>query len=528
MGVRHNEPKFQERSHWITGLGLSPVPHEFAYVSFLKSRQTEARKPMKVFFAITLAVLVVWAVVMWAAIPTNPHPDKTPLVWVSDDNPQRVPQIEWFNKLYPDCWLRLDPNNTGVTKVIVQSCAGVGPDIIDVYGIRQLQTYVQAGILLDVTDYAKKMGFSPDVTYEKAAACLMIDGRQYCFPCNVNVNILFYNKNIFDKYGVPYPPRECSWDELVRIAQRVTVRKPGHKLPECFGLASVGWEELIYQAGGSIFNKDGTRCVIDSPEGIRAIRFYRDLMYKYRVMPTPLERSAMAGQGGWGQGWLNWFGSQKIAMITIGKWALITFRRFQEEQRRRFEKWQEEHPGEPYPDLPPLRMGASFLPYFMGAPRRIIIAARSAAVNRLSPHWRKALNFLQYLTTKEYCQTINEGADALPGNKKYGTVELMHSDKYPDEDIINELTVESTKWGVVREISPFIDGNTTQRLIQMQIERLEAGMDVSVEKVLKTAVHDVNKQIRKNIQREPKLRERYERLKANADSARGDEKGARS
>lgn len=471
---------------------------------------------MKYFLAAILCFLVLLSVVVEVLKPGGPPPDKTPLVWVSDNNPERAPQIERFNKLYPDCLLSLDPNNTGLTKIIVQTCARVGPDIIDVYGIHQLQTYVEAGVLLDVTEMAKQRGFDPSVTYPKAAQALLINGRQYCFPCNVNTNIMFFNKNLFDKYGVPYPPRYPVWKDFVRIAERLTIRKPGSRIPECFGMANMSWQELLYEAGGRVFSEDGSRCVIDSPEAIRAFRFYHDLMYKYRVMPTPLEQSAMSSQGGWGTGWRNWFGAQKIAMIPIGKWALITFRQFEEEQRQQYTAWKRAHPGRKYPGLPPLRMGAVHLPRFADKPRRCIIACRSAAVNRLSPHADKAVNFLEYLTTKDYCDTINEGADALPGNKEYGTLEHMHNDKYPDEDIMNELTLEATQWGIVREISPFVDGQTAMRLIGTQVQRLDAGADADVEEVCRTAARDVNDEIRRNVETDVRLRMRWNRLQQKA------------
>ena len=473
---------------------------------------------MKYLLLGTLAVLAVLSILAVAMIPADKAPNKASLVWVSDNNPQRVPQIERFNRMYPNCHLRLDPNNTGVTKIIVQSCAKVGPDIIDVYGVQQLQTYVEAGILLDVTEVAKERGFDPSVTYPKAGAGLKIDGRQYCFPCNVNVDIIFYNKNIFDKLNVPYPPRMCTWDEMVKIAEKVTIRPEGAKLPECFGMANIHWQSVLRQNGATIFSEDRTKCVVDSPEAIEAITFYRDLMHKYNVMPTPLQKTAMTGEGGWGQGWLNWFGAQRLAMMKVGKWGLITFRMYIKEQRRAKERWAKEHPGEPYPGPEPLNLGACHVPHFRDRPRCVILASRSAAVNRLSPHAEQAVNFLAYLTTKDYCETINEGADALPGNKQFGSVEAMHNEEFPEEDIMNELTIEATQWGVVKQVSPFIDAGTVLRLIETQIQRIESDSDLDVSTAMNQAARDVNKQIQKNVERDPHLKQRFAELRGKGAS----------
>jgi len=469
---------------------------------------------MKYLFLGMVGFLGILSLLAYAMIPSPRDQDKVPLVWVSDHNPQREPQIERFNRLHPQCSLRLDPNNAGVTKIIVQSCANVGPDIIDVYGVQQLQTYVEAGILLDVTEIAREMGFDPSMTYPKAGEGLQIEGRQYSYPCNVNVDIIFYNKNIFDRMEVPYPPRICTWDEMVHVAEQVTLRSEGSKLPECFGLANVHWQSLLRQNGGKIFSEDGTRCVVDSAEAVEAIQFYRDLLHRYNVTPTLLQRTAMAGEGGWGQGWLNWFGAQRLAMIQVGKWGLITFRMYIREQRRAKERWERENPGAVYPGPEPLRLGACHVPHFRDKPRCVILDSRSAAVNRLSPHAMEAVRFLAYLTTQEYCETINEGADALPGNPRFGTVEAMHNPAFPEEDIMNELTIEATQWGVVKQVSPFIDASTALRLIETQIQRIEADPKLDVAAAMRLAARDVNEQIQKNVDREPYLKERYKRVVA--------------
>lgn len=463
---------------------------------------------------------------------------RTELTWVSDVNPQRRPQIEAFNRWFPECFLRLgpaDPSGTGVQRNIVQTCSGVGPAILDVYGIHQLQIYVNAGILLKVTQQAREMGFGPDVTYPKAAPAMFIEGEQYCFPCNVNVRLLIYNKNLFDRYEVPYPPtdRVIDWLEFVETyGKPLTARRPGRPVPDCFALAcaDTDWQGTLYQAGGTIFSSDGTRCVVDSPEAVAGIRMYRDLMHTYNVMPNPGQKTGLTGQGGWGQGWMNWFGSQKIACIRIGKWALITFRRFISEQRQRFarrfpgvqpptdpdtlrawtKQWMIDHPDPT--DWPPLRLGAMHVPRMPGRPPLVLLTQRSAAVNALHPHRDKAIKFLQYLAGEEYCQLINDGADALPGNRAYATIERQINPDWPDERDLHVLTNQAVAWGRVREISPFVDALVMDRLITSQVQRLEADPDFSPERAMRIAAKDVNDAIRKNLRDNPKLKERYDEI----------------
>ncbi|MBN1346805.1 MAG: extracellular solute-binding protein, partial [Phycisphaerae bacterium] len=461
---------------------------------------------------------------------------RTQLTWVTDLNPQRRPQIEAFNRWYPECFLGLipaDASGVNVQRNIVQACSGVGPAIIDVYGIHELQMYASAGILMDLTDVAKKMGFGPDVTYPKARPGMFIDGKQYCFPCNVNARILIYNKNLFDRYDVPYPPTDhvIDWLEFVeKYAKPLTVRPPGRAVPDCFGIAleKEEWQDTLYQAGGTVFADDGTRCVVDSPRAIAGIRMYRDLMHKYNVTPDPVQKVGMSSQGGWGAGWMNWFGAQKMASIRIGKWALIVLRRYIEEQRRRFAKrfpqtsiptdpnhirpwtkqWMIDHPAPA--DWPPLRLGAMHVPRMPGCPPLVLLTQRSAAVSAMHPHADKAVQFLQFLAGPEYSRLINSGADALPGNRKYADIDQQLSPDWPDERDLHVLTNQAVAWGKVREVSPFVDAMEMFRLIRAQVQRLEADPDFTAEQAMQIAAKDVNDAIQRNLRNDPKFKKRYD------------------
>ena len=240
-------------------------------------------------------LLAVWTVVTVALIPTATVGDKTPLIWTTDPNPQRTPQVDWFNKLYPDCFLRIDPNNRETMKVIVQSSAGMGPDLIDAVGEWNYQTYHSAGILWDVTEKAPEMGFGPETLPESVRPLIFIkevrDGkiveRQYIYPCNVFHVYMFFNKNIFDEHNIEYPPEDLTWELYLDIANKLTIYdKPGDHIPTIFGAAGASTEIILWEMGGRIMNDDGTRCLLNSEEAVNALQFNHDLLYKYNVEPT--------------------------------------------------------------------------------------------------------------------------------------------------------------------------------------------------------------------------------------------------
>jgi multiple sugar transport system substrate-binding protein len=54
-------------------------------------------------------------------------------------------------------------------------------------------------------------------------------GGEYlsALPYANNLNALFYNKDIFDKFGVPYPKDGMTWDDAIDLAKKVTRQEGG-------------------------------------------------------------------------------------------------------------------------------------------------------------------------------------------------------------------------------------------------------------------------------------------------------------
>jgi multiple sugar transport system substrate-binding protein len=66
--------------------------------------------------------------------------------------------------------------------------------------------------------------------YVDAIKVLSDKGEIYGLPYFAQLNALFYNKNIFDKFGVPYPKDGMTWDDAVELAKKVTRMDSGTQI----------------------------------------------------------------------------------------------------------------------------------------------------------------------------------------------------------------------------------------------------------------------------------------------------------
>jgi multiple sugar transport system substrate-binding protein len=435
------------------------------------------------------------------------------LVWVSGSNPVRQAQIAAFNREHPDLSLGLDVAGTGAQKIILQCASGVGPDIIDIYYGEQLQTYVDAGVLWDVTEAARAGGFAADerTLWPSAREEVVYEGRQYAYPCNLGADILLYNKNVFDQLGLPYPQGVLDWEAFRELGARITAgSRDGAAL---YPVTGMSWTVFFESMGGQLFHENGRLRIAGSPELTRALEMHRDYIFKHRMMPSAAEMSSMSGQGGWGAGSMNQFASGRFAMIVTGEWAIIGLSRtYQRQVKVLADRGLTE--GQAEPALKPLRLGAVLIPRFADRPPCYRVRSRSAGINAASPNREEALQFLKFLSGASYSEVVNRETDSLPGNPQFAELGIQPGPPALARLEMHELTKEALRNGYTPRRSPFISTSDAMSAVRKQVNRLENNPGLEVPVLLAAAQAEMEKLIARNLSRDPQLREQYERAAA--------------
>ena len=465
--------------------------------------------PMKVFFAATFGALLALSAVAASLRPAPRDKTKTPLVWVSDDNPARRDQIDLFNARHPRLSLSLDPNNTGLEKTVIQSLAGVGADLFDA-GEGSLSVLVDAGVVADITDDLKARGIDIQRdTWKAVQSIVMRDGRVYGVPTNAAADALFLNKDMFEKTGVPFPKGPWTWDQFLPLAKRMTVRDQTGKVVQ-FGLMVDWnrWTHFVLQWGGQVFSDDGTECVVDSPEAVAGVQFLHDLVYVHKVTPSPVEEAAMATQGGWGSGVITQFGGgRKGAMALGGRWWLCTLR-----DKKQF---------------PGLRLTAVEAPVHRLDRRVHLGYGKGTFVNANSPRRKEAVDFLVFLMGEEYGQLINDQADGVaPTRKVCYAPAFERNPKFPEEDY-NPVWREAMEVSVGTPMSPYVNFQAANRILTRQMDLIKNDQK-PVAAALRDAAREVNAEIRRTLDRNPALKRKWEEARAASAAKSAGKTGGQS
>lgn len=450
---------------------------------------------MKHLFALIAAVLLALSGAT-ALLRPGPEDERTKLVWVCDDSPVRREQVALFNAHHPDFRLVLDPQPLGMEKVVVQTLAGVGPDLFDAYSATAVVGFVRLGVARDLTDMFAESGIDPEAVWPSVRPMMALDGRLYGHASNVSAQALWYNRRLFDALGEPYPSEDWTWEDCIAAAQRFNAYDARGRQTR-FGLLSDYWDwrtVFLPQSGGDLFTPEGTRCILDSEEGVAALSFYADLIFRHRVTPGVTDEMAIAGAGGWGLHAMALFGGEAGAMAIGARWWLAVFRR---------------------PDYAE-RLDIAAAPLPRGAEDRIYGSGRVTLASANTANIEGVRAFMEFLHGPEWNALINAQADGLGPVARYHYGEHEESYLYnPDhpEETFNETWRMSMERAIPEPMSPFVSGQIVDRILMRHIDMLRNGAKTAPEAAA-DAAREINARIVERLRIDPPLRERYEALLA--------------
>lgn len=279
--------------------------------------------------ALLVAVLVIGACVPPPAAPAQPaaEPAKATeapaaavqpvtLTWAFWGSPEEAVShkqvADAFMKEHPEIKVETwnAPWNDYFTKIKTLWASGDPKVIPDIAFLWPTPSYAAQGVLENLDPYIQKSGYNLDDYWPGLLESAKYNGSVYGLPRDIEVNILYYNKDLFDKAGLKYPDENWTWDDLLAAAEKLTVKDANGKVTQ-YGLAMEGgkYAKWVNQNGGAILDDyvNPSKCMLADPKSVAGIKFFSDLMNKGYAM-----RDADLGQAGGDQAV---FQSGQAAMI---------------------------------------------------------------------------------------------------------------------------------------------------------------------------------------------------------------------
>ncbi|HEX2186823.1 MAG TPA: extracellular solute-binding protein, partial [Chloroflexota bacterium] len=243
-------------------------------------------------------------------------------------------QFRIFNQAYPHITVEVvlagGPGAPGARqKYSALAAAGTAPHLAqNDWGV--WLDLARTGTIRELSSFFKADKLSPEAVFLP----LPVDqyshgGVLYGFPISVSSDSFAYNKDLFDREGIPVPPadtadRAWTMERFLEVAQRL------NKAGQQAGMLNV---HAYHFNRGTWYGRpswdDAKRqAFVNHPDHIKGQQFWMDLVHRYRVVPTGDEARQLAG------GVSNAFLAGKAAMMytccPLGlrdvqfKWGLAT------------------------------------------------------------------------------------------------------------------------------------------------------------------------------------------------------------
>jgi multiple sugar transport system substrate-binding protein len=233
--------------------------------------------------------------------------------------------LDSFNASQNRIWATYIPTPEDyMTKLNTMASSNSLPDAA-MLGEDQVLRWAANDMLLDISSMFRTGEDQP-----LATSTFTYEGKPVAYSLANETMLLYFNKDIFDRAGIPYPPQKAenawTWDQFVTVAKMLTKdtngRSPGDTgfNPEnivtygaAFNYSSGFWPILGKSNGGGWISDDGRQLLINSPETVEAAQAIADLYLKHHCVPNPttsLGDSAIAMLSG------------QVAMAIDGQWAI--------------------------------------------------------------------------------------------------------------------------------------------------------------------------------------------------------------
>lgn len=286
---------------------------------------------------------------------------------------------------------------------------GTGPDIfyVDVYVFEEL---ARANVLLPLDTYVKRDNFDLNDFYTSLIDAFKYQNRLYGIAKDFSTLALWFNKEIFDKYKVPYLTNDETWDTFLN--KMLQLKKAGYDTP--LGLAPDFNRVIpfIISFGGRLVKPD-LSTALGEANSKKALQFYIDLVVKHKVAKEP---SAL------GSGWLGEaIATEKCAVVMEGPWTVGFMK------------------GS-FPDTFK-KMGIVEMP--KGIKKATMIYTVAWSINRASPNKDAAWEVLKFLVT-EGQKIFVDGAGVLASRKSIAA---------QDKDPIKQVFYKGAEYGVPWKVS---------------------------------------------------------------------------
>ena len=207
----------------------------------------------------------------------------------------------------------VDLGSTDYMTVLATELSGSGSDfdVVTIKDVPGYATLVQKNAIMALDDYIAADGVDLK-QYAGATDQVVVDGKLYELPFRNDFWVVFYNKDLFDAKGVPYPTNDMTFEEYDALARQVT--------DTTFGSQVYGTHYHTWRSDVQLFGVlDGQHTILDGK--YENFKPYYEMVLNQEKDGVCRKYTDLKAEG------LHYsaaFSGGDVAMMNMGSWYIAT------------------------------------------------------------------------------------------------------------------------------------------------------------------------------------------------------------
>ena len=233
------------------------------------------------------------------------------------------PIIKEFEENNPDIKVEIMhiPQNY-FQKLHMLVAANLTPDVIFLNNLN-MPVYASGDILMDLNkNLTKSKEINNEDFFKESLKTMSYNNQLMAVPRDISNIVVYYNKDIFDKYKVSYPDEDWTIEDFLKTAKQLTRDTNNDGRTDLFGISfrtlPIFYLPFVWSNGGKLFENKNKKFAMSEKDSCEGIQYYSNLRNLYHVAPKAVEsgNNTMA----------QLFMQERIAMFVSGRWNVPRFR----------------------------------------------------------------------------------------------------------------------------------------------------------------------------------------------------------
>ncbi|MDR2535468.1 MAG: sugar ABC transporter substrate-binding protein [Treponema sp.] len=322
--------------------------------------------------------------------------------------------IDAFKKAHPNINVEMVdiPSADYTQKLQVMLNGGSDVDILWIKDGDTTKGHANRGQLADLSAYIQRDGIDLK-GFNGLAERFNLGGKMVALPVSTGYYILYYNKDIFDKAGVPYPSNDMTWSQYEQLCAQLT---SGSGTDKVYGGFLHTWNACVQNWGV----QDGKNTIMATDYSF--FKPYYEMALRLQTAGYIWDYGSLRTSGvNYGSAFLQ----GNVATLPMGTWFYTTIiTRINNQEAN-------------------IRWGIAALPHPEGVPAGWTVGSVTPlAINQASKNKDAAWEFVKFATGEEGAK-IHASAGSLPARANTQTLQSIANAPGMPEGALAALTVKN-------------------------------------------------------------------------------------